>query len=857
MAIPAARCSTRLEARYGAASDVPVDTRGAGNASRQVNNFGVPGVWEHAEKLVCCRADHPAGQLVELPAAQARCVRAVRGRQRGDLLLPDRGGRPGHALARWPRLPPHLHRARAPRGRSGRARRDVRGARPRRGARPARLPRTVHGIAGLPDVLPQRDGRSGRRPVDGVLRRPDPCVDPRHLGGRWRSTRGARSRRRRDGWTAWFRRTTMAPSTQNATRRKHHDRHDPTHHRPGPGPLDDRAAVGAARRQRGPAVPWRLRDLRPRQRPRPGHRAAREARRAADVARPERAGHGPRRGRLRPRDRPPPGDAGDHVRRPGCAQHGHRRRRRARQPAARPAAARRHLRRARSRPGPPAGRALRRPHDLGQRRVPLGVALLRPHHPARAAALHPSAGGAGAHRPGRLRPGRARDATGRPGRGVRLPARDVRAAGAPRPAPAAGPRRPRRRGRDAPQRASVRCSCVGGGVRYSGAAAQAVAFAEAHGVPVVETVAGRTLVPHEHRLYGGALGIIGATSANDLAAEADVVLAVGTRLQDFTTSSWTGVRTRASASSRSTPPASTRSSTRRRPSWATPGRRWTSSPRPWATGRPTPAWAAEAARKLADWDAHVDRLREGVAPDGSLTYAQVVGVVNDASGPEDYVLTASGGMPGELHGGWRTGIVKHDGSPTSGATMDLEYGFSCMGYEVVAPVGCGHGARADPSRRPGDGAVRRRVLPDAQLRALLRCVRRPPLRVGALRQLRVRRDPPAADQPGRRRVQQHAGRLAGSGRRRERARRLRRARPVAGVHRRGRARRRPASRSCGRRTTAARNGRARAAATGRGGLPDALLHLDRGRCLVGDGRAESLSGRESYDEAKQEQLRWL
>ena len=80
---------------------------------------------------------------------------------------------------------------------------------------------------------------------------------------------------------------------------------------------------------------------------------------------------------------------------------------------------------------------------------------------------------------------------------------------------------------------------VGGGVRYSGAAAEALAFAEAHGVPVVETVAGRTLVPHEHPLYGGALGIIGATSANELAAEADVVLAVGTRLQDFTTSSWT------------------------------------------------------------------------------------------------------------------------------------------------------------------------------------------------------------------------------------------------------------------------------------------------------------------------------
>ena len=80
---------------------------------------------------------------------------------------------------------------------------------------------------------------------------------------------------------------------------------------------------------------------------------------------------------------------------------------------------------------------------------------------------------------------------------------------------------------------------LGGGVRYSGAAAEAVAFAEAHGVPVVETVAGRTLVPHDHPLYGGALGIVGSASANALAAEADVVLAVGTRLQDFTTASWT------------------------------------------------------------------------------------------------------------------------------------------------------------------------------------------------------------------------------------------------------------------------------------------------------------------------------
>ena len=67
VAIPAARCSNRLEARYGAASDVPVETRGAGNASRQVNNFGVPGVWDHAEKLICCELITPPGNWSSYP----------------------------------------------------------------------------------------------------------------------------------------------------------------------------------------------------------------------------------------------------------------------------------------------------------------------------------------------------------------------------------------------------------------------------------------------------------------------------------------------------------------------------------------------------------------------------------------------------------------------------------------------------------------------------------------------------------------------------------------------------------------------------------------------------------------------
>ena len=227
---------------------------------------------------------------------------------------------------------------------------------------------------------------------------------------------------------------------------------------------------------------------------------------------------------------------------------------------------------------------------------------------------------------------------------------------------------------------------VGGGVRYSGAAAEALSFAETHQVPVVETVAGRTLIPHDHPLYGGALGIIGSTSANNLAAAADVVLAVGTRLQDFTTSSWTGfaddvtivtvnaARFDAVKHSARAVVGDARESlvelSAALGEWSAPAEN-----------------AGRAQQEKSAWDAHVDELRAGVAPDGALSYAQVVGIVNDASGPGDYVLTASGGMPGELHGGWRTGDVKPDSLATSGATMDLEYGFSCMGYEVVAPWG--------------------------------------------------------------------------------------------------------------------------------------------------------------------------
>ncbi|MFC9995137.1 3D-(3,5/4)-trihydroxycyclohexane-1,2-dione acylhydrolase (decyclizing) [Nocardia sp. NPDC127526] len=217
---------------------------------------------------------------------------------------------------------------------------------------------------------------------------------------------------------------------------------------------------------------------------------------------------------------------------------------------------------------------------------------------------------------------------------------------------------------------------LGGGVRYSGAGEKALEFAQRHGIPVTETTAGRTLVPHDHSLYAGPLGITGAASANTLAAQADVVLAVGTRLQDFTTASWTvfspdvqlvhinaarfdavkhgalAVVGDAAATLDDLAPQLT--------DWVVPSE-----------------WTTRSLAARADWDAHIDKLRAPTI--GAPTYAQLVGVVNELSGPTDYVMTASGGLPGELIGGWRaTG-----GQPT----MDVEYGFSCMGYELAGAWG--------------------------------------------------------------------------------------------------------------------------------------------------------------------------
>ncbi|MVU80937.1 3D-(3,5/4)-trihydroxycyclohexane-1,2-dione acylhydrolase (decyclizing) [Nocardia sp. ET3-3] len=217
---------------------------------------------------------------------------------------------------------------------------------------------------------------------------------------------------------------------------------------------------------------------------------------------------------------------------------------------------------------------------------------------------------------------------------------------------------------------------LGGGVRYSGAGERALEFALRHGIPVTETTAGRTLVPHDHTLYAGPLGVTGAASANTLAAAADVVLAVGTRLQDFTTASWTVFAPEVRMVHINT----ARFDAVKHGALALVGDADATlhdlgpELRDW---RVDSDWTARAAQVRAEWDAHIDKLR-APAP-GLPSYAQIVGVVNELSGSSDYVMTASGGLPGELVGGWRAA----GGQPT----MDVEYGFSCMGYELAGAWG--------------------------------------------------------------------------------------------------------------------------------------------------------------------------
>lgn len=229
---------------------------------------------------------------------------------------------------------------------------------------------------------------------------------------------------------------------------------------------------------------------------------------------------------------------------------------------------------------------------------------------------------------------------------------------------------------------------AGGGVHYSLAEDELSEFAGRFGIPVMETVAGKSSLLATDPAYGGPIGVFGEAAGHALAWEADVVLAIGTRLQDFTTESATvfknpGVRivtvnvARFDALKRGA--TAVVGDARETLAELAAGLAGWSAPQEWqATAR---ASIGEQRTAVAGRTARTDT--------DVPTYAQVIGVVHGVATQEDYVLTSSGGLPGELVMNW----------PSKGiATFDCEYGFSCMGYEISGSWGA---ALEHARSRPG------------------------------------------------------------------------------------------------------------------------------------------------------------
>jgi 3D-(3,5/4)-trihydroxycyclohexane-1,2-dione acylhydrolase (decyclizing) len=218
---------------------------------------------------------------------------------------------------------------------------------------------------------------------------------------------------------------------------------------------------------------------------------------------------------------------------------------------------------------------------------------------------------------------------------------------------------------------------AGGGVIYSEATEALLRFAEATGIPVAETQAGKGSLRYDHPRCLGAIGATGTTAANSVARRADVVVGVGTRWSDFTTASRTifadpGVRFinlniaafDAAKHSGISLVADARAGLEA----------LTGALEGWGT---TPGYRTAATALAQEWDRTVERAYQlGHQP--LPAQSEVIGAVNQAAGERDVVVCAAGSMPGDLHKLWRT---------TDPKGYHVEYGYSCMGYEIAGGLG--------------------------------------------------------------------------------------------------------------------------------------------------------------------------
>lgn len=227
---------------------------------------------------------------------------------------------------------------------------------------------------------------------------------------------------------------------------------------------------------------------------------------------------------------------------------------------------------------------------------------------------------------------------------------------------------------------------AGGGVRYAGASRDLSDFAEKTGVPVALTQAGKSALVDGAEMNVGSLGVTGSSAANDLAQKADLVLALGSRLQDFTTGSnglikgqvvSINVQPHDLAKHNATPLMADAKKAIRAIAQAMGG---------YATAD---AYRKEIAALKAEWTKARDAVTKAPADTNTLpSDSQVIGAVNRAATPETIAIGAAGSMPGELHKLWHVDTV--DG-------YHMEYGFSCMGYEVAAGIGVDMAAPERPN----------------------------------------------------------------------------------------------------------------------------------------------------------------
>ncbi|MFB0941080.1 MAG: thiamine pyrophosphate-dependent enzyme, partial [Paracoccaceae bacterium] len=217
---------------------------------------------------------------------------------------------------------------------------------------------------------------------------------------------------------------------------------------------------------------------------------------------------------------------------------------------------------------------------------------------------------------------------------------------------------------------------AGGGVQYSGAINELTSFAETLNIPVVETIAGRANMLATHPLNIGPVGVTGSDSANWAAERADVILSVGSRLQDFTTGSWTAFSHDAQFISLN----SARHDAAKHRSMPVVGdAKLGLAALQIALGQrcADPAWTKEAQAQRQIWEHTVaETVRAGDNRPNS--YAQAIGVVNALVADHDRVVAAAGGLPAEVTANWRT---------LKTGTVDVEFGFSCMGYEIAGAWG--------------------------------------------------------------------------------------------------------------------------------------------------------------------------